>query len=83
MAPPQFEMGGEPTWEDLIRETKPNPPEVTIKNEELAMLQYTGGTTGFPKGAMLTHGSSSANVFQASAWRSDKELGKEVLLAAS
>lgn len=82
MAPPQFEMGGEPTWEDLIRDTKPNPPEVKIEKDDLAMLQYTGGTTGFPKGAMLTHGSIIANVIQASAWMSDKELGKEVLLAA-
>jgi len=82
MAPPQFEMGGEPTWEDLIRDTKPNPPEVRIEKDDLAMLQYTGGTTGFPKGAMLTHGSIAANVIQASAWMPDKELGKEVLLAA-
>ena len=82
MAPPQFEMGGEPTWEDLVRDTKPNPPDVKIDRDDLAMLQYTGGTTGFPKGAMLTHGSIVANVIQASAWMPDKELGKEVLLAA-
>ena len=82
MAPPQFEMGGEPTWEDIIRGTKPNPPEVKFEKDELAMLQYTGGTTGFPKAAMLTHGSIVANVIQASAWMPDKELGKEVLLAA-
>ena len=81
MAPPQFEMGGEPTWEDLVRDTKPNPPEVKVESDELAMLQYTGGTTGFPKGAMLTHGSIVANVIQASAWMPDKELGKEVVLA--
>ena len=82
MAPPQFEMGGEPTWEDLVRDMKPNPPDVKIERDDLAMLQYTGGTTGFPKGAMLTHGSIVANVIQASAWMPDKELGKEVLLAA-
>jgi len=82
MAPPQFEMGGEPTWEDLVRDTKPNPPDVKIERDDLAMLQYTGGTTGYPKGAMLTHGSIVANVIQASAWMPDKELGKEVLLAA-
>ena len=81
MAPPQFEMGGEPTWEDLVRDTKPNPPEVKVESDELAMLQYTGGTTGFPKGAMLTHGSIVANVIQASSWMPDKELGKEVVLA--
>lgn len=82
MAPPEFEMGGEPTFEDLIRDTKPNPPKVQITREDLAQLQYTGGTTGFPKGAMLTHGSIAANVFQAEAWFVEKELGNEVLLAA-
>ena len=82
MAPLGYEISGEPTFEDLLRETKPNPPDVKISSEDIAMLQYTGGTTGFPKGAMLTHGSVSANVFQAEAWFSEKEPGKEVLLAA-
>ncbi len=82
MAPPQFPTEGPPTFEDLIRETKPNPPNVEISTDDLAMLQYTGGTTGYPKGAMLTHGSIVANVFQAEAWFVDKEPGKEVFLAA-
>ncbi|MGQ4875778.1 MAG: long-chain-fatty-acid--CoA ligase [Promethearchaeia archaeon] len=82
LAPPQFATGGEPTWEDLVRETKPNLPDVKIAPEDLAMLQYTGGTTGFPKGAMLTHGSIVANVIQAESWFADREPGKEVLLAA-
>jgi len=82
MAPPQFQMGGGPTWEDLIRETEPNPPRIKINSEDLAMLQYTGGTTGFPKGAMLTHGSIGSCVLQAEAWFVEKEFGKEVLLAA-
>ncbi|MBI1674663.1 MULTISPECIES: long-chain-fatty-acid--CoA ligase FadD [Shewanella] len=38
-------------------------PEVT--NDDLAFLQYTGGTTGVSKGAMLTHGNIVANVLQA------------------
>lgn len=82
MTPPEFPMGGEPTFEDLIRETNPNPLKIKITREDLAQLQYTGGTTGFPKGAMLTHGSIAANVFQAEAWFTEKEPGKEVLLAA-
>jgi len=82
MAPPEFSMGGEPMMEDLIRETAPNPPKVDISLEDLAQLQYTGGTTGFPKGAMLTHGSIAANIFQAESWFVEKELGKEILLAA-
>ena len=41
---------------------------VTLEPEDLAFLQYTGGTTGVAKGAMLTHGNVSANILQAEAW---------------
>ena len=36
--------------------------------EDIAFLQYTGGTTGVSKGAILTHANISANVLQAEAW---------------
>lgn len=39
-----------------------------LNRDDVAYLQYTGGTTGVPKGAMLTHGNMVANVLQASAW---------------
>lgn len=42
--------------------------EVDLGPEDLALLQYTGGTTGVPKGAMLTHGNVVANVMQIVAW---------------
>jgi long-chain acyl-CoA synthetase len=41
---------------------------VVIGPDDLAVLQYTGGTTGTPKGAMLTHGNIFANVVQTIAW---------------
>jgi long-chain acyl-CoA synthetase len=44
--------------------------EVTITHDDLAFLQYTGGTTGVAKGAMLTHGNMVANVLQVAAWMS-------------
>jgi long-chain acyl-CoA synthetase len=44
------------------------PPIVDIGPDDLAVLQYTGGTTGTPKGAMLTHGNIFANVVQTVAW---------------
>jgi long-chain acyl-CoA synthetase len=41
---------------------------VQVGPEDLAFLQYTGGTTGVAKGAMLSHGNVSTNVLQAGAW---------------
>ena len=42
--------------------------DVPLNHDDLAFLQYTGGTTGVSKGAMLTHGNMVANLQQASAW---------------
>ena len=44
------------------------PTEVSLGHDDIAFLQYTGGTTGVSKGAMLTHGNLVANVLQAQAW---------------
>jgi long-chain acyl-CoA synthetase len=44
--------------------------EPTLTHDDLAFLQYTGGTTGVAKGAMLTHGNMVANVLQVAAWMS-------------
>lgn len=41
---------------------------VPVTADDLAVLQYTGGTTGTPKGAMLTHGNIFANVIQSETW---------------
>lgn len=66
----------------LIRATPPNPPKVDIAIDDIAVLQYTGGTTGLSKGAMLTHRNLSYNVQQVSAWFTDAQRGEEVFLAA-
>ena len=42
--------------------------DVPLNHDDLAFLQYTGGTTGVSKGAILTHGNMVANLQQASAW---------------
>ncbi len=53
--------------------------DVVLGPDDLAFLQYTGGTTGVAKGAMLTHGNMVANLQQVAAWIArDLEDGKEV-----
>lgn len=51
-------------------------------SEDVAVLQYTGGTTGTPKGAMLTHANISINCQQGAAWATNLQSGKERALAA-
>lgn len=54
-----------------------------LTHEDLAFLQYTGGTTGVSKGAMLTHGNMVANMQQSSAWLGGQiKLGEEVIITA-
>ncbi|WP_440222474.1 AMP-binding protein [Dokdonella sp. MW10] len=58
-------------------------PKVEIGPEDLAFLQYTGGTTGVAKGAMLTHRNMIANMQQASEWiGSGMREGEEVIITA-
>lgn len=54
----------------------------SINSEDLAVLQYTGGTTGTPKGVMLTHRNLVANTLQISKWCYKAQDGKERFLAA-
>ena len=55
----------------------------SLGHEDLAFLQYTGGTTGVSKGAMLTHGNIVANVQQSSAWLGQLiDHGREVIVTA-
>ncbi len=55
--------------------------EVPLSHDDVAFLQYTGGTTGVAKGAVLTHGNLIANVQQMAAWMArDLVDGKEVFV---
>lgn len=54
----------------------------SAKGSDLAALQYTGGTTGTPKGVMLTHRNLVANTIQISTWCYKAEDAKERFLAA-
>lgn len=53
---------------------------VVLNPADLAVLQYTGGTTGAPKGAMLSHANVYANVVQSASWFQGARPGQEVLL---
>jgi long-chain acyl-CoA synthetase len=56
---------------------------VELKQEDVAFLQYTGGTTGVSKGAMLTHANIASNVMQAHAWiKPVVREGEELILTA-
>jgi long-chain acyl-CoA synthetase len=52
-----------------------------IDTTDTAVLQYTGGTTGVPKGAMLSHGALYINVLQGAGWADEIEFGAEKILA--
>ncbi|WP_127579329.1 long-chain-fatty-acid--CoA ligase [Paenibacillus koleovorans] len=68
----------------LLRQSSAEPIPAFQVNvlEDVAVLQYTGGTTGTAKGVMLTHYNLVANVEQAKQWMYRAALGKETVLAA-
>lgn len=55
-------------------------PDVAVQSNDICLLQYTGGTTGLPKGTMLTHGNIAANLAQIEHW-TKPEYGHEVCLS--
>jgi len=68
-------------WASKIMKNDGKPAAVTINpQEDIAVLQYTGGTTGVPKGAMLTHANVTANTEQAALWLNSGKYGTEKML---
>mgnify|MGYP003771952359 CR=1 FL=1 len=65
----------------LIRSHEPSTLPCTVEPDDLAVLQYTGGTTGIAKGVMLSHRNLVANVNQIIAWFQKIERGKERFVA--
>jgi long-chain acyl-CoA synthetase len=66
---PKWSIPGAHRFGDVIREGRGGKPTpVALTHADLAFLQYTGGTTGVAKGAMLSHGNMVANVLQSQTW---------------
>ena len=69
-------------FEDLLAATPDPAKEPPVDAEkDVAVLQYTGGTTGTPKGAMLTHFNLVANTYQGAAWLPGAKPGDRTLAA--
>jgi long-chain acyl-CoA synthetase len=58
------------------------PPQVAVAPEDTALFQYTGGTTGVPKAAMLTHYNLVVNTVQVKNWMRSLEFGRERVMGA-
>ncbi len=69
-------------FQHLINKYPPTPPRADVSPDDVALLQYTGGTTGTPKAAMLTHRNMMANVTQTAHWIPDRTPGLEKVMGA-
>lgn len=67
-------------YEDLLKSPLDRAPVRMDPQNDVALFQYTGGTTGLPKAAMLTHFNLVVNALQVQAWSEEVTPGKEVVM---
>jgi long-chain acyl-CoA synthetase len=78
--PPRLEPGTHLLSAELYK-FEPHAPEVDVRPEDLALIQFTSGTTAQPKGVMLSHRNLIANTLQTRHWIPDLREGREVFLS--
>lgn len=69
-------------FDDLLEQYPPEPPQLEFNMDDVALFQYSGGTTGTPKAAMLTHRNLVSNSVQMVHWFTKLEHGNERFLGA-
>src|SRR5690606_30813640 len=81
---PDFDIRGAVRFRSALERGAAHPlPKIESQPDDIAFLQYTGGTTGLAKGAMLTHRNLVANMQQAAAWvGANVNPGHEVIITA-
>jgi long-chain acyl-CoA synthetase len=72
---------GAQAFADMLKRSPATPFDAGVTQNDLAVLQYTGGTTGVSKGAMLSHRALAANTFQCRAWFTREKDGEGVAMA--
>ncbi len=69
-------------WKEIMKKYPASAPEAKLEWDDVAMYQYTGGTTGVSKGVMLTHSNLSKQLQQANSWFPSLKDGVEKTLSA-
>ena len=79
---PPYEFSDSTSFSEILNKNKNLQLEkISIDIEDIAFLQYTGGTTGLSKGAMITHKNMLYNLYQSKAWRSDLLEDVDIIVA--
>ena len=74
-------QAGQIAFRELLSSQQADFPPLAARSQDIAILQYTGGTTGVPKAAVLTHRNLVSNVLQINAWLQHCRRGQERILA--